>query len=262
MNIKSIFNHIYIIHLPQSIEREKHFRDEFKKIGLNVGEYEVFTATYRTSDRVKKLMMSAKVKKFPPCFRCGQNRCHCENNILTYSQIANWYSFRSVWHDIMQHKYPLCMICEDDVVFHPTFVSSVIKLLSSEHLKIDLKKPVLFLLNTTNPAHTNHSCSPKLSSSEGSMSNACYALNLPMARLLFTESCKNNGINHTSDVFTHSRMPRMHSRLIQRRIILPIPSSQLSILGHEKSYVRPKGGIRKVKYIPGKSKMFYIKKLK
>lgn len=264
--LNSIFDHIYIIHLPQSKERENHIQQQFEKIlGLQKEEYEIFEGSSRTSQKVKELMMSPMVKKFPPCFRCGKNNCQCENNIFTYSQIGNWHSFRSVWENMIKNEYNFCMICEDDVKFHSNFVSLITTFLSEESFRkhnLNKHNPVLILLNTTNPKQCvpHYKYAPNMSLSEGSMSNACYALNLPMARLLLQESSKKNGIKHTSDVFTHSKIPQ-HFREVQKRIILPVPSTQLSIEGQMTSCVRPKGFIRKVKFVNGKSNMFYINQL-
>lgn len=266
--IRSIFDHIYVIHLSDCKEREAGIRKQFEEnLRLRRKEYQIFQATSSKSKEAKKLMKSRKVKKFPGCFRCHRNRCKCENNILTYPQIANWCSFRNVWKDMIKNKHKLCMICEDDVCFHKRFTSLLTQLLLPKSINFKrTRKPILIMLNTHDPVISNRSHKnnpkPKMTSKTGAMmSNACYAINLPMARLLLAASSKPQGINHTSDVFTHKLIPRKYPNKVKRFKILPIPSTQLSFCGQQKSTIRPKHLKRSVKYVPGKGSNFYLRQL-
>ena len=88
MIINDIFEKIYVINLKESIDRKNHMIQEFKRVGIV--NYEFFEATHYDDPSVKKFIEDGCVVSFPPCFRCGMNRCGCENNFLTKFQIANW----------------------------------------------------------------------------------------------------------------------------------------------------------------------------
>ena len=114
--MNNIISKIFVINLEKSIDRKAHIVDEFERIGIK--DYEFFKAVDKDSNQVKDLMISNFVKKFPPCFRCGKNKCRCQNNVLIKHQIGNWCSFINLMKKIIENKYnDLIMICEDDIKF-------------------------------------------------------------------------------------------------------------------------------------------------
>jgi len=196
----SIFDKIYCINLESATERKEHIIKEFDRMGIN--EYEFVKAIPKDGSEVIEAMNSDFVKKFPPCFRCGQVHCKCDNNVLIEPQIGNWFSFIKVWKDIVKNKYKFVLICEDDIKF-TSYAGEVASFMLTEKTldkyKIDLEQPVVLRLSWAE-CEDHHYVREAEFKPIVKMANSCFAITYPMAEILL-KSLKQ--IYHTSDVYVH-----------------------------------------------------------
>jgi len=138
------FDHIYVINLDRCRDRKQHIIEEFSRVGIS--DYEFFSASDKSSSEVIEMYKSGRVKRFPPCFRCGENSCDHENNIVIPEQVGNWCSFINLMKDIIKNNYKHVLICEDDVKFAEhckTTFDRFINLKNFKKYNIDLNKPIL-----------------------------------------------------------------------------------------------------------------------
>jgi GR25 family glycosyltransferase involved in LPS biosynthesis len=248
MIFNTIFDHIYVINLKDSIERKTHIENEFKRVGIE--KYDFFEATPYDSDEVKNLMNTNFVKKFPNCFRCGLNRCNCENNYLTPYQIGNWCSFLNIFRDILKNKYNFVLICEDDIVFSHQYNRIINKLLSKESFKyynINNNQPLLIRMGTAfNPDNHNSSANP-IFLKNFSLCNPCFAINKEMA-FIYLKYLKI--IDYHSDVYFHQKIPK-NIKGIQYFTMYPYPIYELSFVKSKQKFeslIRPKNAFRRIEY--------------
>ncbi len=241
VDFSAIFDHIYVINLKRCLDRKTHTLREFARVGIKA--YEFIEAVDKDDPEVEQWMQSGNVTSFPPCFRCGQNRCHCANNILISQQIGNWCSFIKVWKDMLDKNYDFCLICEDDLKFTHHFnesIQTLFSLESFEKYKINKHQPLLIRLGKgLEKAHKKKIFKKHYFTQDKTMSNPCFAINRAMAKLLLENAYK---INHTSDVYIHEQIIQQHPE-IQHFTAMPIPVSELSSCGKIKFYseIRPKG---------------------
>jgi GR25 family glycosyltransferase involved in LPS biosynthesis len=248
MIFNTIFNNIYVINLKKSIDRKKHIEYEFKRVGIE--KYEFFDATNHDSDEVINIMNSGLVKTFPNCFRCGLNRCDCENNYLTPFQIGNWCSFINVFKDILKNKYDFVLICEDDVVFSFQYERIINKLLSKQSFKkynINMNKPLLIRMGTAFREENHNSNAEPIFLKNYALCNPCFAINKEMA-FIYLKYLKI--IDYHSDVYFHQKIPK-NIKDVQSFTMFPYPVYELSFVKSKQKFiseVRPQNGIRRIEY--------------
>tara|TARA_R110002167_G_scaffold179610_1_gene379335 strand:+ start:1006 stop:1806 length:801 start_codon:yes stop_codon:yes gene_type:complete len=237
--LPKLISKVYVISLKSSADRKKHIQQELDGV---IDNYEIFEATDKDSEEVKGVMKTDFVKKFPPCFRCSKNKCNCANNVLIKHQIGNWCSLINVMKDIVQNNYKdLIMICEDDIKFTNNGINILNEMIITQNLQkynVDFQKPILIRVGSGfSQNHTiNHK--PKFSK-EVVMSNPAFICNKYFAES-FIKNLK--GINTTSDVFIHQRLPNK-DKSIQAFTLLPQVIYELSCGKFKKfkSEIHPKG---------------------
>ncbi len=204
MSLK-VFDHIYVLNLPQETSRKKHMIKEFK--GLGIEDFEIIRASSGTDEEVQRLFQDGLVQSFPPCFRCGKNRCSCKNNFLSREQVANWCSFLRVFECIVQRRHAWALICEDDLHFQKSFLKLCNTILGKTYLEsqgIKTNQPLKIGLGRAFSLKQHlFPRSAKLSPGIV-MCNPCFALNWQMAELYLNNV---KMISSTSDVFFHREMP-------------------------------------------------------
>jgi GR25 family glycosyltransferase involved in LPS biosynthesis len=248
MIFNTIFNHIYVLNLKESIDRKEHIQNEFKRVGIT--KYDFFEATPYYSDEVKDLMNSRLVKKFPNCFRCNKKRCNCENNYLTPYQIANWCSFINMFKDIIKNDYKFVLICEDDIVFTSQHKRIINKLLSPQAFKfynININKPLLIRLGTAFNPDNHNSRNEAIFLKNYSLCNPCFAINKQMA-IIYLYYLKI--IDYHSDVYFHQKIPK-NIKGIQFFTMYPYPVYELSFVKEKQKFeslIRPKNAFRRIEY--------------
>ena len=97
----------------------------------------------KTSSEIKDV----KVKKYPPCFRCGLYHCKHKNKEIHPFLIGNFLSHIKVWKKIINEELPFTLICEDDLYFSNYSSDILLKIFSEKVFlthDIDLINPLLF----------------------------------------------------------------------------------------------------------------------
>ena len=238
--LPELISKVYVINLKSSTDRRKHIKKEFSK--FKITNFEILRAIDKDSDIVKKLMNTKYVKKFPPCFRCKQNKCDCSNNVLIDSQIGNWCSFIKVMRNIVKNNYDnLIMVCEDDIKFTDNGMEILNKMITIQNLQkynIDFEKPILIRAGS-NYSNYHESYSTPYFNNEQIMSNPCFLCNNFFAKS-FLKNLKK--IRSTSDVYIHSHI-LSYDKTIQHFTVVPQPIYELSygIYKKFKSEIHPKG---------------------
>ncbi len=193
----------------------------------------------KDSDLVKKAFAEDFVLEFPPCFRCGNRKCDCENNILIAPQVANFLSFQKLWQDIIKNGYAYSLILEDDVKFTDYYQKVINKVFNLEFLQehgfTQDSASLLRLGWAECEDHTNVNIDDiKLVPSLLKMSNHCYAITLEMAKKLLSSLDK---ISTTSDIYTHDWIGKTVNNYT---LIPPIVHDLSWSRGDFKSLIHPK----------------------
>mgnify|MGYP000851219657 CR=1 FL=1 len=193
---------VYCVSLPTDTDRRANAARELTCFG--VVEWEWHDGVHAGSTEVRDAILGGEVSFSPPCFRCAQWDCKCENNFLTFPQIAVCLAYRKLWKRICSKAArgrDLYLLCEDDVAFTGRAVEGagyIAEELNSGRL--DRERPLLVRLGWAKGSEHDSTGSFSLDEGKVRMSNPCYLLNAAMAARLLREHRK---IEHTVDVFTH-----------------------------------------------------------
>lgn len=229
----SVFDQVLCISLERCVERRTHTQREFNRIGIP--HYQFIDAYDKSSEEVIQLYESDFVKKYPPCFRCGETECACTNKSLFHPQIGNWLSHMAAWKLAQRTGGNLTLVCEDDVIFRSNTNESVVMLRASGDITSNLKagQPVLIRLGWALSDDHSETSAPRLTQ-DIKMANCCYAINPAMAGLLLKSLQK---IDTTSDIYLH----RIIGTDVHHYTVMPPPVHELSwSTGELLSEIRPK----------------------
>ena len=108
-----MFSKVLCISLASRTDRRDHAADELGRQGL--APFSWVSAYDGASEAVGRAFSADRVAPFPPCFRCGAERCDCENRRLMPEQVGTWLSHEDAWRSAAEEG--LTLICEDDVKF-------------------------------------------------------------------------------------------------------------------------------------------------
>lgn len=249
----SPFTHIYCISLRTSHSRRKHTEKELKKYRLS--NYTFIDAVTAESKLVNSLYSNSTVKCYPPCFRCEEKECNCDNNVLISSQVATFCSHMNIWKIIAKQKNGLYLITEDDIVLNRYY--QTYKYLF--HWKINnlfsnyTKTPFLLRLGW---AHNHEHFNTKIRFEHGliKMSNPMYAINPQMARILLSNF---RHIDTTVDIYIHKRISTQYTNYT----LLPPLAHELSwSTGDMESLIRPRN--KRIEYLKNKKDKSSMEELK
>lgn len=127
--------------------RLAHMKQEFSR--FKITNFELWKNTKKEEMVIEEIFSKNKELQ-DSCYRCGGKDCeHTKEDGLrpiTRGQIANFYSTIKLFEkirDIECSDEELFMICEDDVVFAPNFVSQVNMMLKKDEVRSNLKEPLL-----------------------------------------------------------------------------------------------------------------------
>ncbi len=220
---------IYIINLESSLYRFNNCLYELAKFGLD--NFSFFKAIGPKHPSVISMFKNNKVKKFPPCFRCGLNVCNHENNILTPKQVANWLSFKSVMELILKNEDGLFLILEDDFYFKneaPSIIKKLNKFIEKNNLA-EIENPLLIRVgsHTISSKRINLKMKyfniPTINENQYNMANPGMIVNKLFAKLFID---KLEVIENTSDAFIHKEL--CENEKVINFSIEPFPIGQLS----------------------------------
>ncbi len=200
--IKFPFAKTYCISLSNSTNRRKHIIKELSK--HNIKNLQLIDAIDKDNGIVENAYSSGTVVLFPPCFRCGNTKCECDNNVLIPTQVATFFSHMQVWEEVAKQENGLYLIIEDDIKFNPYYkylkylIHGKISSLFSKYSE----KPFLLRLGW---AHNEEHTFQKIIFRQNNvkMSNPMYAVNPIMAKKLL-ENFKQ--IDTTVDIYLHKNI--------------------------------------------------------
>jgi GR25 family glycosyltransferase involved in LPS biosynthesis len=235
IDLKSIFDKVYVISLPTSIDRRAYIKTHLDS--LAVEEYVFHNAVHSSDPEVKEHFENGLVRQYPPCFRCGMNECGRKdcNNTLIPQQVATFLSYKSLWNKIASEPQR-ALVMEDDVIFHK-HADIVLKFLREEitekRIRFVAEFPTLLRLGWA--LCSDHSdAQPPRNSTDIKMSNPCHALTSAMAKRALENA---RTINHTVDVYLHRDLPRPGEAVT---IYPPIASELSWSTGEFDSLIHPK----------------------
>ncbi len=189
---------IFVLTLKDETERHTHVQKQFEK--FDIDNYEFHYAFEQNSSEVKEAYRSGIVSTYPNCFRCGQEKCKCFNNILVPTQVSNFLSYHAIMKKILDEELNLVLLCEDDILFYDYGISVLSQIL--QNITIDYEKPFVLRLGSNVTEHQQYhnkreqvSLVPYIS-----MSNPCFMVNRKYAELFVQNFQK---IEMTSDMFMH-----------------------------------------------------------
>lgn len=198
----SLLRGAFCISLPTDTERRKNASLELSSFGVE--KWDWHDGVVAGSAEVVNEILSGGVRFSPPCFRCGKVECTCENNFLTFPQVAVCLAYRHLWERICRestNEGDLYLLCEDDVAFTGRALEGAAFLAQSIIVgELDRNRPLLVRLGWARGKEHNSSAAFGLEADRVKMSNPCYLLNSAMARRLLEGHTE---ISHTVDVFTH-----------------------------------------------------------
>lgn len=210
---------IFVISRQCDFDRREHINSHIPD--LNVGEHTFINAVTANSSEVETCYRSGRVRPFPPCFRCGEPLCACDNNILIREQVANWLSFISVWEQCAKQRDKYFLILEDDVYFFAGAIPLVRTLLTELN---EVSSPHLIRLAQSGLDHSVplDSITYKLTS-RITLSNPAYLLNGAMAAFLISHLGR---FEHTSDHWLHKVAAQ--SSTVTAETVQPLLATELS----------------------------------
>lgn len=198
---------VYCVSLPDAAERRDNAAGELRRFGVESWEWH--EGVPADAPEVLEAYLTGQVHFSPPCFRCGRESCGCENNFLTFPQVAVCLAYRSLWRrlvDVAEQDGDLFLLCEDDIAFTDRAregAAFLAELLRQGDFHLDL--PLLVRLGWAQGKEHDSAAPFVLEADRVKMSNPCYLLNAAMAKRLLEG---HRQITHTVDVYTHREMNR------------------------------------------------------
>lgn len=193
---------VYCVSLPTDSERRENATLELTAFGIE--DWKWHDGVFAASPEVRKAILGGEVQFSPPCFRCGKEECSCENNFLTFPQIAVCLAYRNLWKRILaeaRDESDLFLLCEDDVAFTTRAREGADRLADAiTRGELIRTRPLLVRLGWARGKEHESREAFVLEADRVRMSNPCYLLNAAMAARLLDAHEK---ITHTVDVFTH-----------------------------------------------------------
>ncbi|NNK67299.1 MAG: hypothetical protein HKO95_11235 [Rhodobacteraceae bacterium] len=230
-----IVDEIYVLSLPDAAERRARLPGHLAEFGIT--DFTIHDAFGPDAPEVRRLYDEGKVKRFPPCFRCGKLRCADEscNNTLIPAQVANFASFIALWTRIAATPQ-VALIIEDDINFHPWAkkgLAHLRKKIASGAVTLEPEVPRLIRLTWPLDRGHRRRFFPRLTD-RVRMSNPCHILTSAYTQALLDRL---ESIDTTSDIFAHERAPRPGEALT---MVPPIAAELSFASGEVDSTIHPK----------------------
>ena len=199
-----MLDNIYVPSLPSSTDRREHITKHFRRFGIQ--RYTFVDAYPPDCQEVEEAYANEIVKRFPPCFRCGRERCLCANNVLVPPQVATFFSHRKIWALVSKMAPGYYGIFEDDVCFswYSKYVLQLLKRNDSLFKENEKRESVLVRLGWARNWRDHHfRLVPKVVENRVRMSNPAYVITPRFARQLLDSFHK---IETTVDIYAHQEI--------------------------------------------------------
>jgi GR25 family glycosyltransferase involved in LPS biosynthesis len=222
MSIAQHFAGIFVISMPESTDRREHIERTFRNRGIT--GYAYVDGVRPDSLEVEGAYETGRVKRYPPCFRCGQIGCGCPNNVLVPAQVATFFSHAAAWRQVAQREPGYYLVVEDDVVFR-WYAGYILNHLHRDNrlfLDQERNEPVLIRLGWAKKLrdHWFHFRGEVLQNTER-LSNPAYALTPSLAAILLDGFGE---IATTADIYLHRQVGMRHKNYT----VLPAVATELS----------------------------------
>lgn len=186
----------FVVSLRDDVARREHVVRHFHDVGID--RFGFWPGVPHDDPAVAAAYRDGRVAGWPPCFRCGQARCGCANNVLIPQQVANWLAFLGLWASLPDDPERWFLVCEDDVAFHHGAVERLRRFLGGfvrtrPHVLIRLAQSGLPPFQALPPGDV-------AVSQRVVMSNAAFVINGSMAAHLVRSF---SVVGTTSDVWLH-----------------------------------------------------------
>lgn len=230
------FDHIYCLSLNASHERKARARSEFARLGVELTEF--FEATGKDDPVVEQYLAEGKVRRYPPCFRCGRLACGREdcNNLLIPAQIATFISHMRIWQSVLDKGYQRVLIVEDDIAF-TDYAEKVVSHLGHHPDKLaplSSDSPCLIRLGWGKCAEHKPRWRINVVPGAVRMANHGFAINRAMAERLLAEF---KTVDTTVDIYIHDVVG---SRVENYSVLPPIIHDLSWGVGEFDSLIHPK----------------------
>lgn len=222
MSIAQHFDGIYVISMPESTDRREHIERSFRRRGITGHSY--VDGVRPDSPQVEEAYETGRVKRYPPCFRCGQVGCACPNNVLVPAQVAAFFSHAAAWQRIAQRQPGYYLVVEDDVVFrwHAGYILNRLRRDGRLLLERERQEPVLIRLGWANNLR-DHWLQLRCEALQNveRLSNPAYAITPSLAATLLDNLGE---IATTADIYLHRQVGMRH----RNYTVLPAIATELS----------------------------------
>jgi len=165
-------------------------------------------ATKETDSLVSNAYENNLVTLFPPCFRCHNLHCSCDNNALFPNQVASFFSHSKIWEKIAAEKSGIYLISDEEYLFGHTSLTTnyfyywKINTLVKKTLSNSEEPYILKLIKQPQSDKSN------------SEAPCAYAINPKMAQILLKNL---NKINTTLNDYIDT----VSKNCIQKTLVLP-----------------------------------------
>ena len=229
---------LFVINLEHDLNRKKHVTEQFSNLKISNFEF-IDAVTHK--DQIVKNEYIENVVSFPPCFRCGREKCSHENNFITPKQVANFLSMKKIMEIIVMENYKNVLIFEDDFVFKAFFKRSYMHFRDFwiKNKLADLNSPLLIRIGSHTRVNKKYylkflflNKSTFLEDNVENMANPCFLINNLFAKH-FLDNFKK--IETTSDNFIHRKLCEKNN--VRNFSIYPFPINQLSYGNKENKFV-------------------------
>ena len=241
--------------LKTTPERKKAAEAEFKKV--NLSDVDFFYGCLPGDEIVKNAFREGKVHAFPSCWRCGEDKCGCENNILVPAQIACFMSYVKIFEHAANSDSYTFLIMEDDIEFESycnEVGEQVFQRDKLEAMHFYSEFPCLLSLgqNYFGKGHigTRH-YNNNIRWADGDLSecNVMFAFNKPYAKLALRFLKK---FTMTSDIYIHNFLG---TRCVHWSLFPRLSHDKSWSLGTVKSTIHPKQVLVDNKNLPMKMRL-------
>ena len=126
-----------------------------------IDSYSFFEAIPQDSDLIVQKQQQGEIVDYRECWKCRVT--DCEHVLrMNRGEAAIWYTTLRLFGDMVTNDYKLCLICEDDIIFHRNFVQEVVRIFDEQARlhEIDINKPMIIglFVNGHNFTKENITC--------------------------------------------------------------------------------------------------------
>tara|TARA_B100002019_G_scaffold180948_1_gene156246 strand:- start:448 stop:1281 length:834 start_codon:yes stop_codon:yes gene_type:complete len=220
----------YVINLKSDLKRKQHVLNQFKK--YRITNFEIINAVSYKDDVVKQKFINNDVVAFPPCFRCGLEKCTHENNFITPKQVANFLSMKKIMEIVISKNLNNVLVFEDDFIFK-SFVNKSIQHIDkfcNKNNLLDTQNPLLLRMGSHTKVNKKYylkmlalNKSTFIEGNVENMANPCFLINKLFAKHFLDNF---SFISTTSDNFIHRVL--CENNLVENYSVYPFPIGQLS----------------------------------